>query len=320
VSGGSVGAAIYGALTQEIKEGDNRFEEEFGCSSRKAGGLFYTDIAEDILRDDFLSPVLTAFLFPDFFQRFLFFPIPYFDRARALERSLESSWDVKTKYYMDKYADDWAEKANPLREGFHSQWDPKKDVPALFINTTEVGSGRGRVIAPLSLETPEFGSFPYPNPSAGVMDIPLSSSAILSARFPLITPAGWYYSAPNESSVSKVDLVDGGYFDNSGAITALAIIEEINKAVRQMNPSPKLKIHLIVLTTAGFSDQSTVVGDYLAPFETLLSTRYARGRIAIDQAERAINGTGDPKSSTISFNKQVLNGYGYELPLGWRLR
>lgn len=114
----------------------------------------------------------------------------------------------------------------------------------------------------------------------------------------------------------------GGYFDNSGVITALRVIEEIEGAIRQMQSVPKIQINLIVLTTGGFSEPSSTLGDYFSPFETLLNTRYARGRIAIEQAEQFLN---ENKSITHGerltppLEKMELRGFGYPLPLGWRL-
>lgn len=336
VSGGSVGAGIYSALIKKIKNDDKRFSEGNGCIARKVGSLFYTDVAEAILSEDFLSPVLASFLFPDLLQRFLFFPVPYFDRARALERSLEESWSEKTLHYQNKYHSEWVDAGNPLSEGFFSFWDPKSDVPALFINTTEVASGRGRVIAPFPIEATQFTSFPIPLQTAHAanevrsLEMPLSSSVILSARFPWITPPGWFYNVTEEGSASgaaprqsgKVHLVDGGYFDNSGVITALRVIEEIEGAVRDMKPVPRLQINLIVLTTAGSSDPASAVGDYLSPLETLLSTRYARGRIAIEQAEQFLNEKKSVPQSGVKIpplEKMELRAYGFPLPLGWRL-
>jgi hypothetical protein len=332
VSGGSVGAGIYSGLVKKIKNDDKRFDEGKGCDARDVGGFFYTDAAEDILRDDFLSPVLASFLFPDLLQRFLFFPVPFFDRARALEKSLEDSWEARTSYYRDKFPSDWVDAGNPLQEGFFSYWDSQSDVPALFINTTEVTTGRGRVIKPLQIKSTQFTSFPIPvqtakSTSSGEM--PLSSSVILSARFPWITPAGWFRnieqpgSALGATSVKneKVYLVDGGYVDNSGVITALRVIEEVEAAIHQMQTAPKIQINLIVLTTGGFSHPSSTVGDYFSPYETLLSTRHARGRIAIEQAEQFLNEKRATQSDAMTspLEKMELRGFGYPLPLGWRL-
>jgi hypothetical protein len=319
VSGGSVGAAVYSGLLRKVKQGDERFQPNSGCVKVGAntGGLFFNDLAEDILKDDFLSPVLAAFLFPDFLQKFLFFPISQFDRSIALEKSLETSWDRQTWKYRAKFPERWVDDANPLRESFADQWNSKSDVPALFINTTEIESGRGRAFAPFAIQTSEVSSFPLSglntgNDAAG-LDIPLrlSTAAVISARFPWLTPPGSFLQT---GQVAKVHLVDGGYLDNSGVVTALAIVREMEAALNEMSPRPKVEINLIVLTSKDFSDLPIMLGDYLAPLQTLDSTRMARGTIAVEQAERQLSET---KSTVLE--KAELVGYSYPLPLGWRL-
>jgi hypothetical protein len=151
---------------------------------------------------------------------------------------------------------------------------------------------------------------------------------VLSARFPLLTPPGSFHSAcatANPSVVSsrpspqKIQLVDGGYIDNSGVSTALVIIQEIEAAVAKLNLSQKVQINLLVLTSADFSDPNMLFGDYLAPFQALLSTRLARSEIAVKEAERVFK-TGAERISVLhSIGKVELRGYGYPLPLGWRL-
>jgi hypothetical protein len=319
VSGGSVGAAVYSGLLQKINQGDERFQPNSGCvkDGANTGQLFFNDLAEDILKDDFLSPVLAAFLFPDFLQKFLFFPISQLDRSIALEKSLETSWDRQTRKYRVKFPARWVNAGNPLRESFADQWNSKSDVPALFINTTEIESGRGRVFAPFAIETSEVSSFPLSGLEAGSeaagLDIPLrlSTAAVISARFPWLTPPGSFHRAV---SGTKVHLVDGGYLDNSGVVTALAVVREMEAALNEMSPRPKVEINLIVLTSKDFGEAPIVLGDYLAPFQTLDSTRMARGAIAVEQAERQLS---DAKS--IVLEKAELAGYSYPLPLGWRL-
>ena len=69
VSGGSLGAAVFSALLAEPNPG------------------LFKEKANLILGQDFLSPTLAAMLYPDLFQRFIPYPIAYFDRARSLEMS-----------------------------------------------------------------------------------------------------------------------------------------------------------------------------------------------------------------------------------------
>ena len=339
VSGGSVGAAVFSGLTTKIQPIDGRLESGNGCLKQgdKYNKPNFSDVAESILQDDFLSPVLAAFLFPDFLQRFLFFPIPLFDHSVALEKSLESSWDTETRYFQERWPKSWVNRGNPLRDSFYKGWNPGLDTPALFMNATEVGCGRGRVISPLSINSADISSVPLRtiNSENGSdvsgIDVSLSTAAILSARFPWLTPPGWFYErrvspvecgAPDKPSLEKIHLVDGGYIDNSGITTSLNIIGEIRREIEDAKLQPDVKINLIVLTSRGFVYSPAFEGDYLAPFQTLLSTRSARGEIAIEQAELRFPDRAEatkPASPDTTIIKFELQGFGYPLPLGWRL-
>ena len=105
-------------------------------------------------------------------------------------------------------------------------------------------------------------------------------------------------------------MVDGGYLDNSGVVTAHAIIREIQASQSAENPQ-NIKITLIILTDEYSPQSNAVASDLFAPFNVLLNTRAERGGIAIKRAE---------KQSGVDIWKVVLKGrYGYPLPLGWHL-
>ncbi len=155
----------------------------------------------------------------------------------------------------------------------------------------------------------------------------LSTAAVLSARFPGVTPAGWYM-AQGDGLAQKRRLVDGGYFDNSGVATALDVIARLRKLI--LVPQPKLI--LIALTGAaedGAADApSHFFGETLSPLRTLESVRSSRARLAIKQAQLLMNGepcpnigpTGDlPCTYTMSMRMLVLASGDQRLPLGWQL-
>jgi hypothetical protein len=332
VSGGSVGAAVFSGLTRKIKLAGPETALTERCQKRTPSttSFTYSDLSEEILSDDFLSPVLSAFLFQDFLQRFLPFPVPAFDRANALERSLESSWDAKAKDSYDHFPEMWIDRSNPLRELFLDSWNPSANTPALFFNTTEMECGRGVAISPFMLNTPELSSFPIGADFSTKDDrtrtgtnVSLSTAAALSARFPWLTPPGWYYGPfhtpcrdSKDPSPAKINLVDGGYFDNSGALTALAAIDEMDRVIRKNSEFHNVQIHLIILTSSGFTEHGNLLNDYLAPVQTLLSTRTARGPIAVQQAKLRFKQRGYENHSVRTLE---LQGFGFPLPLGWRL-
>src|SRR5262249_51650522 len=78
VSGGGVGAALYNAFYAD--------EKRTTLNGNTDSLLF------ESLRDDFLSPVTAAFLYPESFQSILPFKIPVFDRARYLEDSWSDTY------------------------------------------------------------------------------------------------------------------------------------------------------------------------------------------------------------------------------------
>src|SRR5262249_54727739 len=202
------------------------------------------------LNRDFLAALVAAALFPDFTQRFLFFPVGAFDRARALEFTLEAAGRsfLKTSG-RQATAEDNALESSPLK-----LWNAEKSIPALLLNSTDAGSGRRFLIAPFRLapttSQKRFGAlvdyrFWADDAPADqkARDLRLSTAAAISARFPWVTPAATVADSrfPN---TSKVRLVDGGYVDNSGVETILNLKDSLDQIVQQENA----RLHLIVLS------------------------------------------------------------------------
>jgi hypothetical protein len=81
---------VFAALTKALKAPNGAHEP---CTAlNEARNENYEKRVDEFFDSDFLSPLLAALLFPDFMQHFLPFPIPPFDRARALEASIEKTW------------------------------------------------------------------------------------------------------------------------------------------------------------------------------------------------------------------------------------
>jgi hypothetical protein len=64
-----------------------------------------------------------------------------------------------------------------------------------------------------------------PNPSGSGPDVRLSTAALVSARFPIISPAG---TIRMKDASHGDSVVDGGYFENSGLTSALDIAESLH--------------------------------------------------------------------------------------------
>jgi len=330
VSGGSLGAAVFGALIADAEP-----QGEFA----KRG--------QSVLGQDFLSPAIAAMFYPDSIQRFLPFRILFLDRGRWLERSWENAW--RNTMHSDRFA-----------RPFLDLWqDQHVYVPSLFLNATSVESGN-RIIASNILIDTNF--FEATDATAKLLpvsqrkdrrhpktDIPLSTAAHMSARFTYVSPAGRF--APDGTHV-----VDGGYFENSGAATALDVLRQVNKELSQ-TPALRAIIPQIIMISnnplgiaSGSRDLTmtkqalkdvartataeaarrkpgTFLEDALAPAYALLSTRDARG----EYAEKAIGQTQRESCDAIKAQLGIhsddphclyffsLAPATVPLPLGWML-
>jgi hypothetical protein len=326
VSGGSVGSAVFGALLAE----------------NPADGKYVARM-QHMMGRDYLSPPLAAMLHGDFLQRFIPFPFDRLDRGRALEKAWEAGWREEiyndkvvagTKVFArDRFGEDMM---NLWQEAPADRW-----MPALFLNGTCVELGDRVIASNLYVAAPYDGGFTYGGEFIDAQDadseqaylpMRLSTAAHLSARFTYVSPAGRLKSGRR--------VVDGGYFENSGAATAWDILRVIER-----HPDRK-RVRPIVITISNdpSSDQYGVIeplankttqasseavtrnflSETLSPVDTLLSTREGRGRYAQVQIKREMlmltpdgdNKSGDRPSNYFYFG---LKARDVPLPLGWML-
>jgi hypothetical protein len=309
VSGGSLGAVVFNALVAE--------------------NVAYPmkDRAHDILRQDFLSPTLAAMFFPDLIQRFLPFRIPPADRGAVLEKAWEYGWE-RTISGQDKTVERPNRLGEPLRK-LWQDWRGNVPLPALFLNGTRVESGKRIITSNVAINPgsridfadAEDAEVKLGNDAAH--DMPLSTAAHMSARFTYVSPAGLL---PDGGHV-----VDGGYFENSGAATALEVLYEVEAAIQSAG-SGEVVVPVIIeirngptkekpnITSAAAtpapSDQQEFLSEALAPVSTLLNTRDARGtfsQAAIRSEQESVN----PRFANwflIGLHESPV-----PLPLGWKL-
>ena len=276
VSGGSLGATVFDALLAEPTTASFKFKDK----------------AHAILGQDFLSPALASMLYPDLVQRFIPFPIPYFDRGRSLEMGWEKAW--RDTMGNDRFA-----------QSFVDLWKPSPDspewMPSLFLNGTSVEKGNRIIISNLRLtnifldadDAADKLSYRRLGATKDACHIPLSTAAHMSARFTFVSPAGRFADGSH--------IVDGGYFENSAATTAYEIATRIKdwcafkkitnvdvKVIMISNdprkppigpakPQPELPgpKHTESLLVSG-----QFMGELTAPLYALLNTRNARGTYA----------------------------------------
>jgi predicted acylesterase/phospholipase RssA len=306
VSGGSIGSAVFAALVAEQVT-------NFGPL---AGGKNYDDrgamrtYAEEVLKRDFLGPLAGKLLYPDLTQRFVPFPINRLDRALAVEEALEDAWAKALPTARNHFAN-----------GFLKLW-PDVDfihVPALFLNATWVETGKRIIVSNVRITSQLPDAVDFHDVTG--KDIPLSTATHMSARFPYVSPAGTLQKADSDGKTRIWGhVVDGGYFENSGAATAYDIFqnllwerpdawEKINPVILIISNDPK-EVFSFIDPTAGKPEPTDWIGEVWSPIETLLRTREARGTYS-----QTLVGT-SPYIRVFHFG---LCDNKVPLPLGWQL-
>lgn len=326
VSGGSVGAGFLAAVLNDAATTPT--SEACALEPPPGGKGPIETKMEQLLQKDFLSPVAASLLFPDLLQRLIPYPIDAFDRARAFEAGLEQAWDIVMK------------SPNPLRWPFWQHWRPDGASPMLFLNTTIVETGHQVAISPVEIDPKEVKTLALQSMHelfelGGELDVPLSTAMSLSARFPLVMPAGRLKLKNRD-----VRLVDGGYFENSGTEAGISLIERLRDALcekrgvidysmcegKRGGASKLYAFRLLVLTDYDpmadvLNDPSTFgagLNEIFSPVRTMYNSRVARGELIVGRMTN-FNPDGLAPPNTVPTVIVSLNPQLHLLPLGWQL-
>jgi hypothetical protein len=214
VSGGSVGATAFDAALAA--------REKKGCKA----DLAHSDVdtcpeATNYLKGDFLAPALASWIFVDGPSNLL----PNFgqiDRGTAIERSFEEA------------SNDWL--ARPFLSFFPKDAKPSWR-PILLLNATHEETGQRAITAHVKVERDVFlNGLDALHLLGG--DVRASTAAHNSARFFYVSPAG---NLGNDNG----SVIDGGYFENYGALSALELSRAAKHALASEKPGIKRVILLI---------------------------------------------------------------------------
>jgi hypothetical protein len=196
---------------------------------------------------DHLSAMASWMLYVDAPRAWVGFPGP--DRAEQLERSWESSQPTMGHSFMRAYEESLALAPPDLR-----LWRP-----LALVNGTAVESGCRALTAPIQLTELDRGFALTPSACRKVpstrgdadrtdatglydlteiylcsdQDLRGSTAALLSARFPYVTPSGRLTQCADDDVHTNV--VDGGYLDNSGAMSATDLYRTVRQLIRDHN-------------------------------------------------------------------------------------
>jgi hypothetical protein len=214
VSGGSVGATAFEAALAKRDEG----RCDGACPD-----------ATSFLTEDFLAPVLASGIFIDAVASFL--PeFPHADRGVALERSFEqASGGLLARPFLSlfPYGGDGA---------IHGPWRP-----ILLLNATHEETGRRIIAGSVLIERNVFlDSFDELHELRS--DVPASTAAHNSARFAYVSPAG-------DLGEQRGSMIDGGYFENFGALTALELARAAEAALDPPKQKPKVKLVFLLISS-----------------------------------------------------------------------
>lgn len=338
VSGGSLGAATYiVALQQALGEGRS---QDFAKRSEEVGKR-----VRAVLAKDFLSPVVAGLFFSDLAQRFFPISIAAADRQRYLELAWEESVGKEISVAP-----------NPFSRAFVALYngDKGQGLPSLLLNATLVNSGRRAIVSNLDISG-FTDTFDLLADNVSTRNIRLSAAAGVSARFTYVSPAGSLTWSSKRSESKQEDhtlkVVDGGYFENSGAATIIDLMVALHK-----HPARSLYPILILIrndpqapAVCQRGDDSTeknlsrdissglydnLIKEVSAPIRALLNTRNARGRLAeVDAARQveekggavieislaavlraAVKDAGSNENKLAQLRERVI-----EPPLGWSL-
>ncbi|BDU19344.1 hypothetical protein [Dyella sp. GSA-30] len=320
VSGGSLGLATYVTMLRHAST----------AASLEAD-------SQRLLSHDYLAPTLANMMFVDFTQRWL--PGAWFnDRSRALTRA----WERAAKA---QHVDDFSESFSAMYMDANGQ--PNTRTPALFLNSTTVAEGRRFIQHPFyPMASPQAQPWTAAFDGSAWLDprVPLSEVVLNSARFTYVSPAGTLQStAPNAPLPSRLQLVDGGYFENSGTTTLLEVMRQLRAVAKQR----AIALRFIVLHISNDPDMSDFIdqhdksrfqpwfstacpaseptpkdnesGEATAPLLALLDTRGARGEYARVQLKNALHASdSDPAAGDMLWHFRLCHG-NYPIPLGWTI-
>jgi hypothetical protein len=322
VSGGSLGLAVYVASLAQ---------------PQPVNVAMLEPRAQRLLSHDFLAPTLANTFFVDFTQRWL--PGAWMDdRSRALTRAWESA---ALKEGMPAFAQPFS--------ALYGQAGapPSTALPALFLNSTTVAEGKRFIQHPFQpMATPQRQPWTAGLDGSSWLDprVPLSEVVLNSARFTYVSPAGTLEAnMANPPVPGRLQLVDGGYFENSGTTTLLELMRLLRGKARQHG----LTLRFIVIHISNdplmsdFIEQhdasqpmpfysaacpavpgkvvDKVSGEAIAPLNALLDTRSARGEYARVQLLNALKpDAGQPADGDMLWHFRLCPG-DYPIPMGWTI-
>jgi hypothetical protein len=328
VSGGSLGTA--GAMTLLS-------QEERPC---RAAGLALLRAKEQgavPLAGDALGPLLGGWLVNDI-PRAAFEPIRWAsgsdrrggDSATAIEQGFTDLWDD----VRPPAAPGWD---TPFLSLFYTDGKGtyRPGMPLWFANGTDATTGNRVITTPIAAPSDPESKSPWPFRGARDFhvlmhaDVSIATAINNTARFPYLEPFGEMLPADGKRQVGS--LVDGGYFENEGLLTALELAEWLIDQSQPGRPVEPIIVQATgdgepdvrasdIMTCDNASDGAFIPDDkhsawqILAPLMGLYHVRGGHSAVLLRQARDAC------KKGTLRFVHFYLpSDHGEAVPLNWVL-
>ena len=282
VSGGTLGAHVFKCI-QKYKS-ENKGEKR---SHAELTRLFY--------KKDFLAAVTGRMVFGEVFNLFSPWMIRRFDRSAELEKSWEESMgDI-----------------DPGNNNFDNEFnEANAKGPAVFLNSTEVETGKRAVLSNVDLDSDDFSDVIDLRNSID-RNISYSTAILLSARFPYFTPAASVQNGTDNSQ--RRHYVDGGYFENMGNTTTGEVIRAV-KYICETDNIPILPVVILISNDYYGKDNPLRFGnEVLEPLAAIMNVRGGHTSHSLQRIQNEIK-TPPFRGNIIQFNMGLD---GKTVPLNW---
>ena len=326
VSGGGVGAATYLAALGGKDTVTTGQAVRLSSDGQLAPRLLR------VITEDLISPIAASMLFRGGLHNFTPFRLSDLDRNRWLEDAWERQMLTKENMPNDLLR-------GLLFESFLSLWpddtllkNAPLNLPALLLNGAVAETGQKIVMSNLALgnTTDTKNSF-YDVADLFAStghDVPYKTATFLCARFPFVTSGGKANGTlPNiVANCGKNDyhIIDGGYAENTGIVTAVQLIKKlqiISNQLREDKVHPfrrPVAYYLLFLPNYAASEEEGSVNTFrflAEPVNGLLNT-WNRNGVSLDQLiGRTLQGSRNELS--FSYASLTLDTRKHRYPLGW---
>ena len=313
ISGGSLGVSTYVSLLAHrdadasTRQRNPAFPDTATCESLLGAHATVplSVQSECFVGRDVLSTTLGYMFFPDFAQCFLPWAMPGRDRSYGLETAWRNDW-------FGLFGESTF--ASPLLDLYQPDKIPgaaaklRTDIPVLLLNSARANAGRPVSQSPVKFESREvddlFKFWPHG------LQLPLAALVHNSARFPVVSPGGEVYVARKFSDEYWDALVDGGYFENSGAFALrqmlLSLPEGDWKAIKDRirilyitnDPTSSSPEERACQERDGFGQAPIKPEEWLTPILGLYQARSSRADTSRRELDALFQERPDPKKPT----------------------